>query len=308
MRRDFRLDVTSATPAHVGDGRPQWLGARLVAPSAIDAGGAVPVVVCVHGGGFDKRYYDMQIPGLTDYSMAEHFARRGAVVVALDYIGIGDSSRPAHPSLIDRRVFAALQHAAAAQVFKRASAGELAPGLPPLSRIRRVGMAHSMGVMLTVTQQVEHSTYDQVALLGYSVRGVRLTRVIPSTSPAAAAGQDYEVVQRVNLRPEYYMPDVPAGVIAADEAAGAPAPVTISREATAGNPSVDADRFTAPLFFALGEHDISPHPHEEVGMFSACDDITFMIVAGAAHSLNLASTRTVLWDRMLAWIPTVPQA
>jgi hypothetical protein len=236
--------------------------------------------------------------------MAEYFSRRGAVVVALDYLGISDSSRPPHPQAMDRRVMAAVQHAAADQIFGMAHRGMLAPSLPPLAHIRKVGVAHSMGVMLTITQQAEHGSFDQLGLTGYSVRGVRLTRVAAPLSVPANGPTDYEPVNRRALRPEYYMPDVPADVIAADEAAGAMAPVTISREAMAGRPSSDAGQLTAPIFFALGEHDISPDPHDEAGMFTSCDDLTFFIVAGAAHSLNVAGSRQVLWDRLLAWIPT----
>jgi len=304
LRFDLRLDVTAATPPAVGGGEPQWLGARLVAPRDLPQG-PIPVLICVHGGGYDKRYYDMQIPGRFGYSMAEHFARRGSVVVALDYLGIGGSSRPQNPLLMDRHVFADVQHAAALQIFARARKGELAPQLAPIRDLRRVGVAHSMGVMLTVTQQVEHATYDQLVLLGYSVRGVRLTRATPSAPPQVTE-PGYESVRRISLRPEYYLSDVPADVIAADEAAGAAAPTIISREATAGVPSPDAARLSTPLFFGLGERDISPDPHDEPGMFALCNDLTFLIVAGAAHSLNLAATRHKLWDRLLAWLPTVP--
>jgi len=60
--------------------------------------------------------------------------------------------------------------------FERASAGELHPAMPPLLKMTRIGLGHSMGAMLTVTQQAAHATYERVALIGYSVRGVALHR------------------------------------------------------------------------------------------------------------------------------------
>ena len=48
--------------------------------------------------------------------------------------------------------------------------------MPPLLKMTRIGLGHSMGAMLTVTQQAAHATYERVALIGYSVRGVALHR------------------------------------------------------------------------------------------------------------------------------------
>jgi len=40
-----------------------------------------------------------------------------------------------------------------------------------------------MGAMLTVTQQAAHATYERVALIGYSVRGVALHRTTNAAAP-----------------------------------------------------------------------------------------------------------------------------
>jgi acetyl esterase/lipase len=306
VRQDLRLDVSAAAPRAVSGSKRQWLGARIIAPSVIDYNRTAPVVICVHGGTYDKRYFDLDVPNRDGYSMAAHFAARGAIVVALDYLGISDSSRPPHMELADRHVFAAVQDAAARQVFDRLAKGELAPQLPALPRIRRVGLAHSMGVMLTITQQAAHATYDQVALLGYSVRGVQLVRAgaapPPLTKASEADARRYLQMQRERLRAEYYMPDVPKDVIDADDAAAALPPRAISQQAqTAGIVIEDAGKIAAPVFFALGEHDISPAPHEETGYFKASDDVSLLILKGSAHSHNLAGSRQILWDRILAW-------
>jgi len=51
---------------------------------------------------------------------------------------------------------------------------------------------------------------------------------------------------------------------------------------------------------------IAPQPHQELTAFTGCNDLTFLIVAGAAHSPHVAITRQVLWDHVLAWIPVAP--
>src|SRR5262245_20007699 len=53
------------------------------------------VIVAAPGGTYSRRYYDLDPPGHEGHSQARYFAERGIVFVALDYLGGGDSSRPA---------------------------------------------------------------------------------------------------------------------------------------------------------------------------------------------------------------------
>jgi len=304
IRHDFTIDVSPAVSSEVSKGEPQWLGARLVAPDKVDATRPTPVFVCVHGGTFDKRYFDMHVPGREGYSQAEHFAARGAVVVALDYLGISDSSRPPGIATARRHVFAAAQDHAARHVFARLAAGELHPGLPPLPRLTKIGVGHSMGTMLTVTQQAAHATYERVALIGYSVRGVALHRATMPPPPPEGPSDPWERLMAIRrgLRAEYYLPDTPQDVIEADEAAAVMPPGLIGGEAqTARTVLADAAKITVPVFFALGEVDICPAPHDEPGAFTGSNEITFHIAPGTAHAQNLGAGRAALWDRMLRW-------
>jgi pimeloyl-ACP methyl ester carboxylesterase len=306
VRRDLRLDVSAATPSALSQGQPQWLGARIIAPAKIDAASVAPIMVCVHGGTYDKRYFDLTVPGRTGYSMAAYFAARGFIVVALDYLGVSDSSRPAGIDKADRHVFAATQDAAAHLIFGMAAKGELMAHLPPLARIRKVGLGHSMGAMLTITQQANHATYDQLVLIGYSVRGVENARTAPPPPLPAVMDEafikSYLPQQRKRLRPAFYAADVPADVIAADEANAAFSPLGVSGQAqTAGVVLADAAKITVPVFFAVGEVDLSPTPHVETSYFTGSDDTSLFILKGSAHGQNTANTRAILWDRTLDW-------
>ncbi|WP_071059635.1 hypothetical protein [Parafrankia soli] len=63
-------------------------------PGGSAAGGSgpgVPVLVGLPGGGYARRYFDLPEPG---YSQAEHHVHRGAVVVMVDHLGVGESSVP----------------------------------------------------------------------------------------------------------------------------------------------------------------------------------------------------------------------
>jgi len=59
-----------------------------------------------------------------------------------------------------------------------------------------------------------------------------------------------------------------------------------------------ASHIEIPVFLAYGSVDVSPDPAREVSAFSASRDITLMRLAHSGHCHNMASTRSVLWDRM----------
>src|SRR5438132_491388 len=60
----LRLDVATAT----GSTAPLEIAALLFVPERVDTG-RTPLVTCLHGGGYDKRYYHLDVPGHPGYSM-----------------------------------------------------------------------------------------------------------------------------------------------------------------------------------------------------------------------------------------------
>ena len=60
---------------------------------------------CVHGSSYSgKTMYDLQVPGRDDYSMMDHFARRGYEVWTMDHEGYGHSQKTAGNSDIQSGV------------------------------------------------------------------------------------------------------------------------------------------------------------------------------------------------------------
>src|SRR3546814_11653709 len=100
-----------------------------------------------------------------------------------------------------------------------------------------------------------HTRFPYTTL--FRSKGVELQRAKLAPSPPVgteAQELEFTLIQRKRLRSEYYLDDVPADVIAADEAATAPAPRTISDQAqTAGVALADAGKITVPIYFALGD-------------------------------------------------------
>src|SRR6266508_5006013 len=59
----------------------------------------VGVLLCLDGGTYDKNYWHLDVPGHAGYSLAEHAAALGWIVIALDHLGVGESDDPARVAL-----------------------------------------------------------------------------------------------------------------------------------------------------------------------------------------------------------------
>lgn len=79
----------------------------------------------------------------------------------------------------------------------------------------------------------------------------------------------------------------------------------ISRCFSAGAiPRVVADEAAligVPVFLGYGEVDVSPDPSTEAQFYTRSPDVTTFVVPGSGHCHNMAATRHVLWQRLLAW-------
>ena len=73
------------------------IAASITVPKAI-LSDPPAIFVCWPGGSYGRNYWDLQIPGRSDFSFADHMASRGYVVIAADPLGVGDSARPADGS------------------------------------------------------------------------------------------------------------------------------------------------------------------------------------------------------------------
>jgi alpha-beta hydrolase superfamily lysophospholipase len=306
---DLRFDVTAAVPESVSGGGRLHIEAWLFAPDAGDLPERPLVIACLAGGTYDRRYYHIEIPGHPGYSMAEYLARRGSVVLVLDHLGIGDSSRPAVQSLLTRDVVAAANRAALQQAYEKLTVGRLAPGLPAIADFARIGVGHSLGAMQTVTQQARYGTYDRICVLGYTAVGVHHDvngRKVPADSAAVAANPaDYVLADRTPLRSVFHWDDVPEAVIRADDALNVPTPNLLGVQSISqGIIAEDAAKVTAPVFICLGERDVSPDPHAEPACFGASNDVSLLILPRSAHCQNFASTRHIMWDRIQRWSET----
>jgi pimeloyl-ACP methyl ester carboxylesterase len=302
-----RFEVGPALPPEITGGAPCWITARVFAPPEPPSGRA-SVLVCLHGGSYDWRYFHIEGEGLRDYSMAAHLAARGHVVIVPDQLGVGESARPAAPRKTTSAVAAAANHAAAVQAFARLADGELHSRLAPCADALKVGVGHSMGAMVLVAEQARHATYDLVAPLAYTNHGAHLQvdgKLVSIAEPLDPSIPDYRRVNRGLVARTFHWEDVAPEALAADEAMSVEFLSIMAWEAQHAPTAGDAASITAPVFLAYGERDVSPAPLAEPAFFPSSPDVTLFRLAATGHCQNFAPSRRRLWDRLDGWIRSI---
>lgn len=263
-----------------------------------DVSSPASLVVCFHGGGYTSSYFHPEVPGRPGYSMAEHFAMLGHIVVAVDQLGVGASTTPSDGSLVTVDLVAAAQHHVSQQIAERASSGTLAPGLGPLPVLTTTGIGHSIGGATLAVQQARRRSFDRAALLGCTL--------LPRQWGGEFAFQvesGYAHFDRMALGHGFYWDDVPAEVVKADEGGAVAMPVGIVDAPDVA--AAEASLIDVPLFLSFGERDVSPSPHREVGLYTRSSDVTLHLLRRSGHCTNFASGRQRLWDRLSGWIREV---
>lgn len=315
MRRaELTVDVSDA----VGCGERLHTAVTVTWPSSLPD--RPLVIVAWPGGGYNRHYFDLQLPDLAGYSQAEHHARHGILTVACDHIGVGDSSVPI--SGLGHAALARANAATAAEVLARLRQGAIAGDLAPLPALVAIGVGHSYGGLLLTMLQATQRTFTAVGMLGWS--GVNTVIPVDPSHPLLAGMYRTRVPGLEHpYRPAFHYDDVPEAIVALDldgypaRPEGAPQPAWATRFMP-GGPNAAPERppngaITAgeaaligvPVLVAVGERDVCPDPWAEPGAYRGSCDVTLTIVPAMGHAHNFASTRSILWERIEAWAETI---
>lgn len=314
LRLDSGITLPGAGPLRVA--------VEVRAPRQASLGAAPVVLVCLPGGGMNRRFFDLMPGGEgvgdLSFSFARQMAGRGFVVVCIDHLGVGESDRPEDGYLLTPEVLVQANQHALEQVLAGLRAGSLLGDLPPLPDLVSIGVGHSMGAMLTLLQQAAHRPHAGLALLGFSTRGMP-EYLIPEAKALAADTQavraelvrlarDTFVVPYPEVKPSPQSNSLFAG--AAAEARGVEAikaardkmlPVTAFMSMLPGNVAPEAARIDVPLFLALGERDIAGPPHQVPAAFTGSRDVSLHILPESGHSHFLFPARIGLFNRLAGW-------
>ena len=278
----------------------------------IDSAPSIPLVYCIAGGGCSTGYFDLQVPGEPNYSMADYLVEAGFIVTALDHPGVGAADPVADTYELTPTRLAASHDLAWRELHARLTKER---GLDP----RTVGLGHSMGGLIAAVAQGRHRTFDALVCLGAS--GVGLPEVL-TEEELAVTGPSLEAIEprivalaRERFRPHSTIPrrqpargtffaaDVPASVrkAFADQAV----PLLFTSGLTSMIPrSVAAERATVevPTFLAYGDDDLTSDFEQSVADFRGAPSVDLFVLAASGHCHNQASSRQVLWARIVDWI------
>jgi pimeloyl-ACP methyl ester carboxylesterase len=306
-RTTLTLDVSSVAPT----GCASLCGDFFQADQPLDR----PLLwVCVPGGGINREYFDLAVPGAGDtYSMARCLARRD-IVLTIDPPGVGESDVPDDPYLLSPEVVADVL--AAALTSALALLGEL-PGVRGKFAPRAIiGLGHSAGALLVAYQQARHESFAALALLGFSASG--LPGVLNEEESRHAGHPEEFAKARVELTRARFGDPLPAW---SNSSGSEPDAVARSSEIdvalkratsrllalvgmtaiTPGAVQPQLDQIVTPLFTALGEQDLAGTLDTVPAQYPSCKDLTLFQLERSGHSHNIAPTREVLWERLLRW-------
>jgi pimeloyl-ACP methyl ester carboxylesterase len=268
-------------------------------------------LVCLAGGTCTTAYFDLRVPGLPGYSMAEHLADRGFAVFAFDHLGLGASDE------VDDLYGVTPTVAAAAQADAIGKALARFPGIPA------IGVGHSMGGMLLTVLQHDHALFDGIAVLGHGGDG--LPEVLSDDEAGLRVDRPYreieldiEALARVRFaddspvprkRPTkgpFLLPDVPDAVRDAFIAQ------QVSNLFACGLTSMipgatDAHKagVDVPVFLAFGDHDLTDDYEGARAKYTSAPAIELFLLPGSGHCHNQANTRVQLWDQLDGWAAKV---
>jgi pimeloyl-ACP methyl ester carboxylesterase len=301
------------------------IAATLVAPD--DPIDSRRLAVAFPGGGYSRGSWDIQWPG--GYSQAEYHVSRGWVFVAIDHLGVGESSLP-DPSILTFELMAQANTAATRSIVSSLKSGDLLDSFESVQVPFVIGIGQSLGGCVSIVAQALHQPFDALAVLGYSAShtllpspegAVSVSAVERGRTDIAALADEAEEIGDVDVFAwSFHYDDVDQDIRREDLRGGYPfrirsvppwgsatippaaasmlAPQVVAAEAAA---------VTVPVFIGVGERDVCREPWAEPASYRGANHITLCRVEHMAHMHNFASSRQTLWDRLHRWGESLPR-
>lgn len=293
----------------------------VIAPEAANLNARPVIWFAWPGGGYNRHYFDLQLPGRSGYSQAEFHVAKGSIFVACDHIGVGDSAIP--QGAFNHSDTARINAVVVRAVLERLGQGTLVAQLPAITNAFPVAMGQSYGGLLLTHLQAEHGLLKGVAMLGWSGICTQVKDVSGqgNVAPPAALEGNAVLLDGLNhpYRRSFHFDDVPEDIVAEDllgypARAGVPVPVwgtpfmpggpNFAPERGPLGPDVvndEAAAITVPVFIGNGEIDTAADTLAEPAAYPQSPDVTTMVLPRASHMHNFAGTREILWNRLESW-------
>lgn len=339
---EMSIDVSSAVP----ELKPARIAASLTfSPGELVAEGAV-ACFARPGAGFTRKYYTSDLPGPTRGSQAHWHARKGWIFVAMDHLGVGDSSQH-EASLLTFDNVTSANVAAERVIIDKLAQGEIHSSLPPIENPTRLALGQSMGGCLTIVQAAHFHCYDGIAVLGYGayhthppvppgeVQQVAAWRVpgnagFPEPSLLnegeftaafkAAQGEEPDARAVLSRRSagaafwHFYREDVQPFLRQTETDQAPPEwispvrPALLAHILTPGIIAPQAAAVDVPVLLAMGDRDVVVDPRGEPRSYLSAPSIDLFVCPNMGHMHNFAGTRELFWQRISHWGSFVAEA
>lgn len=161
--REITVDVTEAA----GLGVECALAATITLPDSSAAAARPVVCFAFPGGGYGRRYYTFDMPGADGGGQAGWHAARGWVFVAIDHLGVGESSQP-DPVRLTYENVAGANASAVGSILAGLQDGTLLDGVEIGPDPVALGIGQSMGGCFLIVCQGQHAVFDGIGVLGFS--------------------------------------------------------------------------------------------------------------------------------------------
>jgi pimeloyl-ACP methyl ester carboxylesterase len=281
----------------------------------------ITALFCTPGGAMNRHYFDLRAPAApAEFSFAAHLTARGFIVVALDPLGIGDSSRPRDGFALTADVLAEAGARATTALRHELAGGTLTAR--PLGPIRSVGVGHSMGAMLTALQQAQYGGHEALMLFGFGTQGLpaalSAAELQFANDPAATRANIERLARARGPEPYPEIARTPQGkeLFAGDKAdrRGVEA-LQVARDRLLmtsglfsmipGSTVPECARIDTPLLLAVGDRDIAGPPHQIPASFPGSRDVTLWVLPDTGHCHFLFDSRRHLFARAGDWCEAV---
>jgi pimeloyl-ACP methyl ester carboxylesterase len=251
--------------------------------------GAAPSAVlwCLPCGGCKRDYFDFQVRGAHPeaYSFARYLARRGVTVITADHIGVGDSTHlPESPDITTADFCADHMHEAVTAARR----------LPEFAGLPFLGVGHSFGSGMVLTQQHRHQDFDALVILGWS--SIQLAVMYKDGQiKALDTPGDRARIAVTNLGF-----DAPQELIDANMSIATTRVVPAGEQVNQPGWCVPASKSVrVPVYLGFGEFDTLLDPYAEAELYRDAPKVVTSILPGSYHFHNLAEGRELLWSGIL---------
>ena len=279
------------------------------------------LLLCLPGGAMSRRYFNLQVEGDESFSFAAAMTAQGFIVATLDHPGVGESTRPEDGYALTPEIINAANAEASAQIIGGLQAGTLLAGLPAIPALKSVGVGHSMGAMFTTLQQAAFAQHIGIVLLGFGTRGLpeyvgpkvreRVTTdragvlaELPRLAAQMFGNVPYPTIRSTAESKVIYAGAnaEQAGVLALKPAIERLLPVPAYLSMLPGNVAEQAAQIRVPVFFGVGENDMTG-PAQSIGSaFTQSGDQTLLVLPDTGHNHFVFASRSLLFTRIARWL------